>query len=112
MADQENLSAEGALAEVNNNLTRMRELAIQASNGTLNTGDREAVDNEFQELISEIDRISAERSRNTARRSRIWSITPKRNMSWAVIFMPLATSCALVPSRHRIEDAASGEITL
>jgi len=51
-------TAEGALAEVNNNLTRMRELAIQASNGTLNTGDRAAVDNEFQELISEIDRIS------------------------------------------------------
>jgi flagellin len=51
-------TAEGALAEVNNNLTRMRELAVQASNGTLNTGDRAALDNEFQELISEIDRIA------------------------------------------------------
>jgi flagellin len=51
-------TAEGALSEVNNNLTRMRELAIQASSGTLNTGDRTALDNEFQELISEIDRIA------------------------------------------------------
>ena len=51
-------TAEGSLNEVNANLTRMRELAIQASNGTLNEGDRAAVDNEFQELIAEIDRIA------------------------------------------------------
>jgi flagellin len=51
-------TAEGALAEVNANLVRMRELAIQAANGTLNTGDRLAVDNEFQQLIEEIDRIA------------------------------------------------------
>ncbi len=52
-------TAEGALAEVNSNLVRMRELAIQAANGTLNTGDRLAVDNEFQQLIDEIDRIAS-----------------------------------------------------
>jgi flagellin len=51
-------TAEGALNEVNNNLVRMRELSIQAANGTLNTGDRLAVDNEFQQLIAEIDRIA------------------------------------------------------
>jgi flagellin len=51
-------TAEGALNEVNNNLVRMRELSIQAANGTLNTGDRAAVDNEFQQLIAEIDRIA------------------------------------------------------
>jgi flagellin len=51
-------TAEGALNEVNNNLVRMRELSIQAANGTLNTGDRAAVDNEFQQLILEIDRIA------------------------------------------------------
>src|SRR5258708_4010906 len=43
---------------------------------------------------------------------RMESITPKRSMSCAVIFMLVAASWALVPSRHRIEDAASGEITL
>jgi flagellin len=51
-------TAEGALGEVNNNLSRMRELAIQASNGTLNTGDRATLDAEFQALETEIDRIA------------------------------------------------------
>jgi len=51
-------TAEGALNEVNSNLIRMRELSIQAANGTLNTGDRAAIDLEFQGLISEIDRIA------------------------------------------------------
>src|SRR5262245_27282484 len=50
-------TAEGALTEVNSNLTRMRELAIEAANGTLNTGDRLTLDAEFQALIDEIDRI-------------------------------------------------------
>ncbi|MEM7309969.1 MAG: flagellin [Planctomycetota bacterium] len=53
-------TAEGALNEVNSNLTRMRELAIQASNETLNSGDRAALDEEFQELITEIDRIATQ----------------------------------------------------
>jgi len=51
-------SAEGALSEVNNILSRMRELAIQAANGTLSSNDRAVVDVEFQELVSEIDRIA------------------------------------------------------
>ncbi len=51
-------TAEGALNEVNSNLVRMRELAIQAANGTLNSGDRVALNLEFQGLISEIDRIA------------------------------------------------------
>lgn len=51
-------TAEAALNEVNNNLTRMRELAIGAASGTLNTGDRATLDAEFQALISEIDRIA------------------------------------------------------
>jgi len=51
-------TAEGALNEVNNNLTRMRELATEAANGTLNTGDRVTLDAEFQALIEEIDRIA------------------------------------------------------
>ena len=51
-------SAEGALHEDNSNLIRMRELAMQAANGTLNTGDRAVLDVEFQALIGEIDRIA------------------------------------------------------
>lgn len=51
-------TAEGALGEATNSLARMRELAIAAANGTLNTGDRATLDAEFQALILEIDRIA------------------------------------------------------
>ena len=51
-------TAEGALNEVSSNLVRMRELAVQASNGTLNTTDRATIDDEFQALSTEIERIA------------------------------------------------------
>ena len=52
-------TADGALGETHNILLRMRELAVQASNGTLNSDDRAALDAEFQELEAEIDRIDS-----------------------------------------------------
>jgi flagellin len=51
-------SAEGAMTEINSNLDRMRELAIQAANGTYSNEDRAIMDEEFQSLIAEIDRIA------------------------------------------------------
>jgi len=51
-------TAEGALNEVSNNLVRMRELAVQASNGTLSADDRAVLDTEFQALDDEINRIA------------------------------------------------------
>ena len=51
-------TAEGALNEVSSNLTRMRELAVQSANGTLNTSDRSVIELEFSALKSEIDRIA------------------------------------------------------
>jgi len=50
---------EGALNEVSGILIRQRELAIQAANGTLGSEERTTIDNEFQDLISEINRIAA-----------------------------------------------------
>ena len=50
-------TAEGALNEVSSILTRLRELAIQSSNGTVSTADRETLDEEFQALINEVNRI-------------------------------------------------------
>src|SRR5688572_28285669 len=58
------LTAEGALQEVSNNLTRMRELAVQASNGTLSTSDRATLDTEFQALITEIGRVAGQTTFN------------------------------------------------
>ena len=51
--------AEGALNEVSSILIRQRELAIQAANGTLGDTERTTIDNEVQDLVSEIDRIAA-----------------------------------------------------
>lgn len=51
-------TAEGALGEVSNMLSRMRELATQSANGTLSSTERTTLDNEFQELSGEIDRIA------------------------------------------------------
>jgi flagellin len=57
-------TAEGSMGEVTGNLTRMRELAVQASNGTLNTGDRAVIDQEFQALTAEIDRVATQTTFN------------------------------------------------
>jgi len=51
--------AEGALDETGGLLIRMRELAVQSANGTLGSSERASLDQEFQDLIAEIDRISA-----------------------------------------------------
>ena len=50
--------AEGALNETSGNLIRMRELAIQSANGTLGTGERNALQAEFADLIAEISRVA------------------------------------------------------
>ena len=52
-------TAEGALAEVEEMLQRMNELAVKAENGTLAQEDRDAIDAEVQQLISEIDRVAS-----------------------------------------------------
>lgn len=51
-------TGEGALNGVTNMLSRMRELATQSANGTLSATDRTTLDNEFQKLSSEIDRVA------------------------------------------------------
>lgn len=51
-------TAEGALDEVTNMLQRMRELAVQASNGTVTAEDRDYIDLEYQALNKEISRVA------------------------------------------------------
>ena len=57
-------TAEGSLAEVANNLQRIRELSVQARNGTNSVTDRAALDNEVQQLKAEIDRVAGSASFN------------------------------------------------
>lgn len=51
-------TAEGALDEYTNTLQRMRTLSVQSSNGSNTTIDRAALDSEYQELATELTRIS------------------------------------------------------
>ena len=51
--------ADGALDEVSNMLTRAKELAVQASNGTLTDNDRRYINEEMMKLSNEIDRTHA-----------------------------------------------------
>jgi len=53
-------TAEGALATVTDVLQRMRELAVQAQNGSNGTSDRANLDTEFQQLSAEITRIATQ----------------------------------------------------
>jgi flagellin len=51
-------TAEGALDEVGDIMTRLRELAVQASNGTVSANDRDTLQEEFGSLVAEVDRIA------------------------------------------------------
>ena len=51
-------TAEGALTEVHSMLQRMNELAVQASNGTNSESERSAIQDEIDQLTTEIDRVS------------------------------------------------------
>ncbi len=51
-------TAEGALTEVHDMLQRMNELAVKAANGPMSASDREAVQSEVNQLVTEIDRVS------------------------------------------------------
>ena len=50
--------ADGAMVEIGNMLQRMRELALQASNGTTTSADRDYLNTEYGNLITEIERIA------------------------------------------------------
>jgi len=51
-------TADGAAEQQQSLLVRMRELAVQGSNGTLSSNDSDNLNTEFQALVSEIDRIA------------------------------------------------------
>ena len=51
-------TAEGALTEVHSMLQRMNELAVQAANGTNAESDRQAIQDEIDQLTTEIDRVA------------------------------------------------------
>ena len=57
--------ADGALGEVSSILQRMRELSVQAANGTNSQSDRQSIQAEIDQLLKEVDRISRDTEYNT-----------------------------------------------
>jgi len=57
-------TAEGAMVEIGNNLQRIRELSVQSANATNSDSDREALNGEVKQLVSEIDRVSRQTNFN------------------------------------------------
>lgn len=51
-------TTEGALSEINNNLQRIRELSVQAANGSNSDSDLSSIQDEINQRLSEIDRVS------------------------------------------------------
>ena len=53
-------TTEGSLSEINNNLQRIRELSVQAANGTNSSSDLSSIQDEITSRLSEIDRVSGQ----------------------------------------------------
>ena len=100
-------TAEGALNEVSSILLRMRELSVQAATSTVNDNNRDAINAEFTQLVSEIDRIATSTSYND---------TSILSGFGNVISQSLTTSTALASGTTGVVDvqlssAASGTYT-
>lgn len=52
-------TADGAAGEVGDILKRLKEIVLQAKNGTVSNGDKDTLNTEFTDLINEIDRIAS-----------------------------------------------------
>lgn len=52
-------TAEGALSSIGTSLQRIRELSVQSANDTNSAGDRQAINDEVQQLIAEVDRVAS-----------------------------------------------------
>jgi len=71
-------TAEGALNEVQDMLQRMNELAVQAANGTNSMSDRQSIQDEIDQLTTEIDRVSETTKFNEAYLLRGDNTAPKK----------------------------------
>ena len=60
-------TTEGSLNEINNNLLRIRELAVQAANGSNSQSDLDSIQAEIQQRLDEIDRVSSQTQFNSVR---------------------------------------------
>ena len=96
-------TAEGALNEVQDMLQRMNELAVKAANGTMSEDDRSYIQNEIDQLVTEIDRVSETTKFNetyllkgdsTADKAADYTYKQKQYVSDAVLYDSTGTEVA------------------
>lgn len=110
--------AEGSLGEVNNILVRMRELAVQSSSSTLSASNHESLAAEFNQLVSEIDRIADSTTYNKQSLLSGFGNSVSATASTAITTSNATgvagVSLAAAPARTftSVDTAADGELTL
>lgn len=121
-------TAEGAMDEITNMLQRMRELAIQSANGTNSDADRESLNMEVDQLISEIDRIVSTTTFNDkfildGSADLSFQVGAKAGETMSVSISSLGTSAlgsltgapasnAVLSSSHQGEEAETTEVSI
>ena len=100
-------TAEGALNEVENMLQRMRELSVQAVNGTNTDEDRSAIQAEIKQLSEEIDRISTDTEFNT--RKLLNGDADRKTYSDSTKVSIVAMSDAVASKSYNLEIIKAGE---
>jgi flagellin len=95
-------TADGAAAEMNDMLQRMRELAVQAQQGTLSQDDKDNLNQEFAALATEIDRIAQDTTFNN-----IAILGSNQDMNISV-GADEADSITVKMGSFRLADGASG----
>jgi len=108
--------AEGSLTEIGNNLQRVRELAVQASNATNSASDRKALQAEVTQLVSEIDRVAKQSDFNGTKlldgsfSSQLFQVGANAGQAIAIDKVIDATAAKLGSSTFatgKIDDAAA-----
>lgn len=103
-------TAEGALTEVTSMLQRMNELAVQASNSTNSETDRQAIQDEIDQLVTEIDRVS-----ETTKFNETYLLkgdvngTKSKEYSYASQAMIANTTLYTIDASNNISTVAAGE---
>lgn len=111
-------TAEGALTETHNILQRMRELAVQGSNDTLQDDDRDAIQTELNELTSELNRIADTTQFNGAVLLngtfgvRIHATTPGTLTVGSLGVTGISVSGARASTTYTLTHSAAGQVDL
>ena len=96
-------TAEGALTEVHDMLQRMNELSVKAANGTNSESDREAIQSEIDQLVTEIDRVA-----ETTKFNETYLLKGDRSVTKRYSYSYGAVGSTTVASAGMDTDAATG----